>query len=94
MGFKSSIRLSEPTQGLSSGYNLTRQATIHSVRPAESAGIISQMFSTSLQRYDYCVKRVADWQEAWSIEDERGWLTVADDSGVVHVPLWPQPYVG
>ena len=43
------------------------------------------------ERYDYFVKRVADWQEAWSIEGERGWLTGVDESGVVHIPLWSHP---
>ena len=43
------------------------------------------------ERYDYFVKRVADWQEAWTVEGDRGWLTGTDDEGVIHVPLWAHP---
>ena len=43
------------------------------------------------ERYEYFVKRVADWQEAWSIEGEKGWLTSSDETGILHIPLWAHP---
>ena len=44
------------------------------------------------ERYDYFVKRVADWGEGWILEDERGWVGGADDEGVIHIPLWSHPF--
>jgi uncharacterized protein DUF2750 len=43
------------------------------------------------KRYDYFVKRVADWQTAWTLQGERGWLTARDDDGTAHLPLWAHP---
>lgn len=43
------------------------------------------------ERYDYFVKRVADWGQGWTLQDERGWVAGADDEGVIHVPLWCHP---
>ena len=43
------------------------------------------------QRYDYFVKRVADWGQGWTLQDERGLVAGADDEGVIHVPLWSHP---
>jgi hypothetical protein len=43
------------------------------------------------ERYDYFVKKVADWERGWTLQDERGWVAGADDEGVIHVPLWSHP---
>jgi hypothetical protein len=43
------------------------------------------------ERYDYFVKRVADWGEAWTLQRERGWVAGVDDDGTIHVPLWSHP---
>jgi hypothetical protein len=43
------------------------------------------------KRYDYFVKRVADWERAWTLKGDSGWLTATDEAGVVHLPLWAHP---
>jgi hypothetical protein len=43
------------------------------------------------RRYDYFVKKVADRDTMWSLRDGAGWVTTADDSGRLHLPLWPHP---
>jgi hypothetical protein len=43
------------------------------------------------KRYDYFIKRVADWGKGWTLEDQRGWVAGVDDEGVIHVPLWSHP---
>jgi len=40
------------------------------------------------ERYDYFVKRVADWQEAWSVQGDKGLLTGTDDAGIIYIPFW------
>jgi Protein of unknown function (DUF2750) len=40
-------------------------------------------------RYSYFVKRVADWQELWTLANEDGYALVADDTGRELVPVWP-----
>jgi Protein of unknown function (DUF2750) len=42
-------------------------------------------------RYDYTVKRVADWGTIWSLRDRSGWALAADDNGRELVPVWPHP---
>lgn len=41
------------------------------------------------ERYGHLVRRVADFEEAWSLRSPRGWATLADDSGQLMFPLWP-----
>lgn len=43
------------------------------------------------KRYEYFIKRVAGWEQAWTLESDRGWRSGSDDSGVIHVPLWAHP---
>jgi Protein of unknown function (DUF2750) len=43
------------------------------------------------RRYEYFVKKVADRDTMWGLCDGDGWVTSADDSGNLHVPLWPHP---
>jgi hypothetical protein len=40
-------------------------------------------------RYEYFVKRVADWDAAWGLRNSSGWETVADNEGREMLPLWP-----
>jgi hypothetical protein len=40
-------------------------------------------------RYDYFVKRVADWEEVWSLRNAGGWVAAATDTGQEVLPFWP-----
>ena len=42
-------------------------------------------------RYDHFVKRVADWQWVWVLEDDQGLVTMGDDEGQQYVAVWPHP---
>ena len=33
-------------------------------------------------RYEYFIKRVADWEVVWSLGNEDGWVLAGDDGGV------------
>jgi Protein of unknown function (DUF2750) len=52
----------------------------------------SIMLLPAPKRYQYFVKRAADWKQVWTIQGDKGWLTAADDSGILHLPLWPHPF--
>jgi hypothetical protein len=41
------------------------------------------------QRYSYALKRIADWEEIWSLGSTSGWVVAGDAEGVEHVPVWP-----
>jgi hypothetical protein len=42
------------------------------------------------KRYEYTIKRVADFQELWSLRDRaENWCLGADDDGTEAVPVWP-----
>ncbi len=41
------------------------------------------------QRYEYFIKKVADWETVWSLKKENGWVLAADDQGHELVPVWP-----
>jgi hypothetical protein len=41
------------------------------------------------ERYDYFVKRVADWGVLWSLRSEAGWSMFGDADGREAVPVWP-----
>jgi hypothetical protein len=43
------------------------------------------------ERYDYFVKKAADGDAMWGLRDAEGWVTTADDEGVLHLPVWPHP---
>lgn len=43
------------------------------------------------ERYQYFVKRVADWEQGFAIQGEQGLFTAADDNGVIYLPLWSHP---
>ncbi|MFL1675092.1 DUF2750 domain-containing protein [Paenibacillus dendritiformis] len=40
-------------------------------------------------RYIYSVKRIADWEEAWSLELNDGFVTTSDNEGNLSMPIWP-----
>jgi hypothetical protein len=40
-------------------------------------------------RYEYFVKRIADWEEIWGLRKANGWETAADNEGREMLPLWP-----
>ena len=40
-------------------------------------------------RYEYFIKRVADWEEVWGLRDERGLVVAHADQGRALVPVWP-----
>lgn len=42
-----------------------------------------------VRRYEYFVKRVADWEVLWSLKSDSGWVLAADDEGRQLVPVWP-----
>lgn len=43
------------------------------------------------ERYEYFVKRCADWEEVWGLRDDRGWMTAEDHEGRQFMPVWPHP---
>lgn len=49
-----------------------------------------QAFSrqSNSQRYNYFVEKVFEWQEAWGLADEEGWVVVEQGDEVLF-PLWP-----
>src|SRR5262245_53076158 len=40
-------------------------------------------------RYSHFVRRVADFEEVWSLHGASGWVTMGDDSGRKYIPVWP-----
>jgi hypothetical protein len=40
-------------------------------------------------RYALFVRRVADWQEVWSLRSSAGYSLMADDDGTELMPIWP-----
>ncbi|UYZ85123.1 DUF2750 domain-containing protein [Entomomonas sp. E2T0] len=49
-----------------------------------------QAFSrqSNSQRYNYFVEKVFEWQEAWGLGDEEGWV-IAEIGEEIVFPLWP-----
>jgi hypothetical protein len=43
------------------------------------------------KRYEYSVKRMADWADVWSLANSDGWVLLGDSSGNEMVPIWPHP---
>lgn len=41
------------------------------------------------KRYFYFLKKVADWEELWSLRNQDGWVLAADPDGHEVVPVWP-----
>ncbi|MFD1260971.1 DUF2750 domain-containing protein [Entomomonas asaccharolytica] len=49
-----------------------------------------QAFSrqSNSQRYNYFVEKVFEWQEAWGLGDDEGWV-IAEMGDIIVFPLWP-----
>lgn len=43
------------------------------------------------ERYEYFVKKVADWAQVWGLWHEGGWAILGDQEGGELVPVWPHP---
>ncbi|EGT5684023.1 DUF2750 domain-containing protein [Cronobacter turicensis] len=41
------------------------------------------------ERYVYFVKKIADWECAWALGDDTGYITTEDGDGNLSLPLWP-----
>jgi len=41
------------------------------------------------ERYTYFIKHVAEWEEAWGLRDDEGWMAVEGENDVTCFPLWP-----
>lgn len=41
------------------------------------------------ERYSLFIRRVADWEEVWSLRTDQGWSLMANDQGVELIPVWP-----
>jgi hypothetical protein len=47
------------------------------------------------ERYEHFVKRVADWEEVWTLRSPDGFALADDGDGRELVPVWPHPdYAG
>ncbi len=44
------------------------------------------------ERYDYFIRRVADWRAVWVLGEHDGFVTASDDEGVELLPVWPHPH--
>jgi hypothetical protein len=40
-------------------------------------------------RYDYFIKRIADWGEIWALRTDDGWTIARDDEEREIFPVWP-----
>ncbi|MFC3801922.1 DUF2750 domain-containing protein [Cohnella sp. GCM10012308] len=40
-------------------------------------------------RYEYFIKKAADFEEVWGLYDE-GWATTSNDRGELMIPFWPE----
>ncbi len=49
----------------------------------------SVMALPAAQRYEYFIKKIADWEEVWSIGDDDKWDLLTDDTGADCIPVWP-----
>jgi hypothetical protein len=80
------------------GCNIGMKDTDHRIDDNKNMGwqINDQEFQAVLalpgeQRYSYFIKRVADWEQVWSLQDEKGWVLTDDAAGHELVPVWPHP---
>ena len=42
------------------------------------------------ERYDYFIRKVAEFKEVWSIGNENGWALLNDNENRIIVPFWPE----
>ncbi len=43
------------------------------------------------QRYEYFLRKVADWEEIWSLHSKDGWVELSSNDGEECLPVWPHP---
>jgi hypothetical protein len=43
------------------------------------------------KRYVYSLKRIADWEEVWSLSNAEGWVLMGDAADNEVMPIWPHP---
>ncbi len=43
------------------------------------------------KRYEYFMRKVADWEEIWSLHSADGWVELSTVDGEVCLPVWPHP---
>lgn len=41
------------------------------------------------KQYEYFIKKIADYEEVWSLRDDEGWATLGLDDGMFF-PVWPK----
>lgn len=46
---------------------------------------------SGVERYMHFIKKVADYEEIWSLWEAGGWAMASDDYGRELVPVWPHP---
>ncbi|WP_255462680.1 DUF2750 domain-containing protein [Galbibacter sp. BG1] len=52
---------------------------------------ISNIINLSAQeRYDYFIRKIADFEEVWGLYDGDGWAMTMDDGGRKAMPFWPE----
>ena len=52
---------------------------------------IKNIFNLSAEdRYGYLVKRAADFEELWLIQENDSYVTLVDDDGNISIPVWPE----
>ena len=53
-------------------------------------GEIEAVLATDAEtRYRYFIKRVADWEQVWSLRNTGGWVLTETDDGQQVAPFWP-----
>ena len=43
------------------------------------------------QRFEYFLRKVANFEKIWSLSDNEGWVELSDEDGQVCLPIWPHP---
>ncbi len=43
------------------------------------------------ERYDYFLKKIARWEEIWSLHSPQGWVELSSVDGEECLPIWPHP---
>jgi len=41
------------------------------------------------ERYEHCIKKIADQETVWSLWQDGGWALAGDEAGNQLVPIWP-----
>lgn len=49
------------------------------------------LLSPGPARFKHFISRAADTELVWSLRDENGWVSLADEAGARGFPVWPHP---